>query len=376
MPDQVKIRGNDDLETEPSGGEFRLIERVAKGIKTRDNDLLVGVGDDAALLRVPGGKCCVVTTRTCLEGVHFRRDWADPYRIGWKAVAAALSDVAAMGASPTFTFGAVALPADTPVDFVGELYRGMRDVCARFGAVIAGGDAAVSPARAVINVTQMGQVKRRHAALRCGAVPGDVVLVTGALGAAAAGRALLEAEGPDGAGRVSAGAVAAQLAPEPRVAAARAAVRCGGGAAAVSAMIDVSGGLRSDLRKLCRASGVGASVREDALPVSADACGASCHLRTNVMRWVCDGGDDFELLMTVAPDRVRAVRDAVEATGTPITPIGEVTADPQVVIRGGEDDRVEPPVRREWDRPPGPTGDPDLERAGRREVGGGGRGDH
>jgi thiamine-monophosphate kinase len=195
MPDQVKIRGNDDLETEPSGGEFRLIERVAKGIKTRDNDLLVGVGDDAALLRVPGGKCCVVTTRTCLEGVHFRRDWADPYRIGWKAVAAALSDVAAMGASPTFTFGAVALPADTPVDFVGELYRGMRDVCARFGAVIAGGDAAVSPARAVINVTQMGQVKRRHAALRCGAVPGDVVLVTGALGAAAAGRALLEAEG-------------------------------------------------------------------------------------------------------------------------------------------------------------------------------------
>ena len=121
------------------GGEFALIERIADLTPSYRDDLLVGIGDDAAVLKGAKKQRTVVTTDMLFEDVHFRLAWMDPYHLGWKAVAVNLSDVAAMGARPTFTFVSVALAADTPVAFVDELYRGMRDVCALHGAVIAGG---------------------------------------------------------------------------------------------------------------------------------------------------------------------------------------------------------------------------------------------
>ncbi len=332
------------------GGEFALIERIARGMKSRDDDLIVGIGDDAAVLRMPGGKhYCVVTTDMLFEDVHFRLAWTDPYRIGWKAVAVNLSDVAAMAARPTFTFVAVALSADTPVDFVDELYRGMRDACARFGSIIAGGDTNVSPQKMVINVTQMGEVKGSRMALRSSASPGDVLLVTGALGNAAAGLALLETAGRACADRIAPEAVAAQLQPVPRVNEARAAARVNG----ITAMMDVSDGLLGDLRKLCRASDVGAVVRASDVPIGTGARQAAAHLQQEaaaalLLRWALYGGEDYELLLAVAPDRVEAVRAAIQgAGGTPATVIGEITAETTVLLE--REDGTREPVRRSWD---------------------------
>lgn len=325
------------------GGEFALIERIAQGSRTRDDAVLVGIGDDAAVLRVSGEKRCVVTTDMLFEDVHFRLAWTDPYRLGWKSVAVNLSDIAAMGGMPTFTFVAVALPSDTTVDFVDELYRGMRDACARFGAVIAGGDTNVSPQRTVITVTQMGEVKKRQVALRSQAVPGDVVMVTGALGRSAAGLALLEAEGRAGAEAICDEVVEAHLRPIPRVFEAGAAVRT----EAVTGMMDVSDGLLGDLRKLCRSSRVGACIQSGAVPVGTTARHVAERMQQDVLRWALYGGEDYELLMTVAPDRVEAVRDAVLATGTPLTVIGELTAETEVVLE--RPDGVREVVRRGWD---------------------------
>lgn len=325
------------------GGEFALIERIAAKVKTRADDLLVGIGDDAAVLRVGGDRWCVVTTDMLFEEVHFRLGWTDAYRLGWKAVAVNLSDIAAMAATPTFTFVAVALQADVTIDFMDELYRGMRDVCARYNAVIAGGDTNISPARTVINVTQLGEVKKSRLALRSTAVPGDAILVTGTLGNAAAGLALLEAEGREVGERIAPDAVAAQLKPIPRVWEARAAARTGG----VTAMMDVSDGLLGDLRKLCRSSSVGALVRQEALPVGDAALVVAGRLHADAERWALYGGEDYELLMTVAPDMVDAVTQAIGATGTRVSVIGEVTAEPDVVLVRADGTRE--PVRRGWD---------------------------
>lgn len=336
------------MEIQELGGEFALIERIAESVKTPGDDVLVGIGDDAAILRVSGEKLCVVTTDMIFEDVHFRLDWTDAYRLGWKAVAINLSDIAAMGGQPTFTFVAVALPAHLPVNFVDELYRGMRDVCARYGAFIAGGDTNASPERVVINVTQMGEVEKRYAALRGCAVPGDVLLVTGALGRAAAGLALLEAVGLSEAERIAPDAVAAQLAPTPRLVESRAAVRTG----AVTAMMDISDGLLGDLRKLCRASDVGARVRQADVPV-ADAARVvaerlpATQSQGDAESWALGGGEDYELLLAVKPGAVDTVRAAVTATGTAISVIGEVTNDPEVMLE--RLDGSSEPFRRGWD---------------------------
>jgi thiamine-monophosphate kinase len=319
------------LEAEAPRGEFALIERIAATVQTPVRDLRVGIGDDAAVLRAR--RQSVVTTDMLLEDIHFRLRWTDAYRLGWKAVAVNLSDVAAMGATPTFTFVSLGLPAAIPVSFVDELYRGMRDVCARFGSAIAGGDTNASPNGVVISVTQMGAVKKRRVVLRRGARPGDIVCVTGVLGQAAAGLALLEARGLPEAERSAPGAVAALLQPTPRVPEAHTAARVGG----VTAMMDISDGLLGDLGKLSRASGVGARVRESDVPVGEDA----------TLARALAGGEDYELLMTVSPDRVAAVRAAVEATGTPLRPIGEVTAEPDVVLLGPDGKGV--PAPEGWD---------------------------
>lgn len=348
---ETAARGGEEIRA--LGGEFALIERIMRGggsdRSAFGENLLVGIGDDAAVLKTPGsggGSVSVVTTDMMLEDVHFRRAWADPYRLGWKAVAINISDIAAMGAEPTFTFVSLALPTAITVDFVDDLYHGMRDVCAAFGAAIAGGDTNLSPDRMVINVTQLGTAKKKRVALRSEARPGDAVLVTGTLGNAAAGLALLEAHGRDRAEAISPLAVAAQLAPMPRVHEARAGVHERG----ITAMMDVSDGLLGDLHKLCRASGVGAVVREKTVPVGEGARQAAAFLPgEEAIHWALYGGEDYELLLTASPERAERIRAAItEATGTPVSIIGEITGDEAVIIERAADGAREP-VRRGWD---------------------------
>ncbi len=304
------------------GGETGLIERLRTTYAgAAGGGLALAIGDDAAVLDVSAGLQIVVTTDLLLEGIHFRRDWSDPYSIGWKAAAANLSDLAAMGAGPTFTFVSLALPPDETVESVERLYDGLGDCLSRYGSKLAGGDTNRTLYGLTLNITQLGTVPSGQALKRTGAKPGDILLVTGTLGGSAAGLALLQRHGPARADKLCRALVQSHRRPQPRVVAARALRETG----LVHCCMDLSDGLASDLPKLCAASGVGARVDVSLLPLSADLTAMESGLGQLGWQLALSGGEDYELLLSVAPADVEAVSAAAAATGTALTSIGEIT---------------------------------------------------
>ncbi|WP_348787463.1 thiamine-phosphate kinase [Leifsonia sp. NPDC080035] len=244
----------------------RIFPRLPESAAT-----LVGPGDDAAVLAAPDGRY-VVTTDMMVHGPDFRLAWTSPEDLGWKAAATNLSDVAAMGAVPTALVVAIAAPADFPVAGLEQIADGFRTACALLapGCGVVGGDLSVSETLTVA-VTAFGDLQGRAPVLRSGARPGDVLAVSGALGAAAAGLRLLFTEAVDDDGNPDAGRFArvaaehpalveAQLRPRPPVADGPLAA-----AAGATAMLDLSDGLALDARRMAEASGVAVDIERDAL---------------------------------------------------------------------------------------------------------------
>ena len=304
--------------------------------------LVVGVGDDAAVLDLGSGKLAIVTADMLIEGPHFRLDLITPYHLGWKAIAANISDIGAMGGLPTWTFASIGLRPDTEVEFVDALYEGMTECAEKFFSKVVGGDTNSVEANSVISVTQLGEVEKDHLALRSGARIGDKILVTGWLGNSIAGLHLLLKLGLEEAAEQFGRLVDAHLMPMPRVWEARAAVETGG----VHAMMDLSDGLGRDLPKLCKASGVGALVYADKLPVSADLHTAAELLGADAIGLAAGGGEDFELLMAVPPDEVDKVIRALKETGMSVTEIGEVIAGP---VEIAYPDGTRKPLKGGWE---------------------------
>ena len=326
------------------GGEFGFIDHIrATFAGTRVDGLAVPLGDDAAVLDVPSDRQVVVTTDGLVEGIHFRRDWSDPYSIGWKAAAVNLSDIAAMGADPTFAFVSLALPADETVEWLERLYDGLCDCLNRYNVRLAGGDTNSSSGGVVISVTQLGTVPRGQALTRSGAKVGDILLVTGTLGDSAAGLALLSQCGAVKAEKINKGVVQSHRRPQPRIVAGLAARETG----LVHAAMDISDGLAGDLLKLCAASGVGARIDAAALPLSETLQAAAKELDQSPLDLALDGGECCELLLAVAPGDVESVQAAVAATGTPLTPVGEVLRAGFHIL--GPDGTAMPTERRGWD---------------------------
>jgi thiamine-monophosphate kinase len=283
-------------------GEFALIRRIVARLGD-SRDLLLGPGDDAAVIAAPDGRV-VATTDLMVEGRHFRRDWSTAYDVGRKAAASNLADVVAMGARPTAILVGLAAPASLELDWVDGLADGLRDECALVGAVVAGGD-IVRSERLTIAITALGDLEGRRPVTRSGACPGDRVVVAGWPGRAAAGLALLEA------GHVDHPLVEAHRRPHPLYAS-------GLVLAArdhATAMIDTSDGLLADLEHIARASAVRIEIRAVDLPVDPAIVAAGELLGVDPFVWIATGGDDHCFVATVA-------RDA-----NPDLPgIGEVTA--------------------------------------------------
>jgi thiamine-monophosphate kinase len=287
----------------------------------------VGIGDDCAVLAPRAGASLLATTDLLLEDVHFRRRWAEPADIGWKSLAVNLSDIAAMGGRPRWALVALACPEGTTSEEVEAFYEGALSLARSHNVAIVGGDTAASPAGWLVNVTVLGEALAPR--LRSTARVGDAVAVTGALGRSAAGLAVLER------GVAPAEVAAAQLAevtdahlrPRPRV-------REGewlGSAGGVTAMMDLSDGLGIDLPRLLGESGVGASVDLDRLPIDDATRAVASALSADPTAWATGGGEDYELLLTCEPVALaRLQRGLVEAFGTRLTAIGEVTAIPPV----------------------------------------------
>lgn len=261
-----------------SGVLRRIFPRLPEGEAT-----LLGPGDDAAVVAAPDGRM-VVTTDTMIHGPDFRLAWSTPHDLGWKAAASNLADVAAMGATPTGLVIALAAPADTPVTVLEGVADGLRDACAELapGCGVVGGDLSVS-ATLTLAVTAFGDLGGADPVLRSGARPGDFLAVSGPLGDAARGLALLFADGvaadgePDAARAAEVRAahprqVDAQLAPRPPIADGPAARRAG-----ATAMLDVSDGLLLDASRIAAASGVRIDLDAAAVGDDADLAGGESH---------------------------------------------------------------------------------------------------
>jgi thiamine-monophosphate kinase len=293
-----------------------------------DSGVLTGIGDDTAVLEPSSGAKILATTDLLIEDVHFRRAWATPFDIGWKAMAVNLSDIAAKGGRPRWALVGLALPAPAARGEVEAFYDGMRQAAAPHGVVIVGGDTSASPRGWFINVTLLGE-HEGNPHLRSAARPGHAIAVTGTLGRSAAGLAALEA-GRERVGTGTLAAIAAHLRPVARVAEGRWLA----GAQGVGAMMDLSDGLSTDLGHICRESGVGARVALDRLPVDAAVRRIAQDLRVDPLAWAVAGGEDFELLLTCDPAAVEALTDGLRrATGTDLTAIGMIDVqDPRVTF--------------------------------------------
>jgi len=285
-------------------------------------DVRVGIGDDCAVLEGPAGRLLLATTDLMVEDVHFRRRWAAPADIGWKAMAVNLSDIAAMGGTPRWALVALACPDDTRMEDVEAFFEGALALARPHELAIVGGDTSTSPAGWIVNITLLGEAAAAPL-LRSGARPGDVVAVTGALGAAAAGLALLERGGaavPLPAAQ-AAELTGAHLRPRPRVAEGRWLAGAGG----VTAMMDLSDGLATDLGRLVAESHVGARIDLPRLPHGAATRAAAGVLGIDALAWATGGGEDYELLLTCGAADVARLADGLRAaTGATLSAIGEV----------------------------------------------------
>jgi thiamine-monophosphate kinase len=258
-------------------GEFGLIARIVARLPQAPG-VLLGPGDDAAVVATPDGRV-VASTDLLIEGRHFRRDWSSAYDVGRRAAAANLADIVAMGARPTALLVGLAAPAGLPVDWAEALADGLRDEAALIGASIVGGDLSAADA-IVVAVTALGDLEGRPPVRRSGATPGDVVMLIGSPGRAAAGLDLLRA------GRSDHPLVAAHQRPTVDYAAGLAI------AATASAMIDVSDGLLADLGHLAVSSGVRIEIASDRLPAEPALAEAAADLGVDPFAWVIAGGDD------------------------------------------------------------------------------------
>ncbi|MFD0737051.1 thiamine-phosphate kinase [Planotetraspora mira] len=278
-------------------GEFGVIRRIS-GRLPQGSGVILGPGDDAAILEAPDGRV-VVSTDLLIEGRHFRRDWSSGYDIGRKAAAQNLSDIVAMGANPTAIVVGLGLPGEASAEWLDALTDGFRDECALVGATVAGGDIARSDT-VVIGVTALGDLGGRTPVTRSGARPGDVVAVAGRLGYAAAGLAYLSAEqrsAEAGSAEIADEFVAAHRRPAPPYA-------CGPEAAGLgaTAMLDVSDGLLQDLGHVATASGVRIVLDPGALPVPEAMARLAAELGADPLEWVLTGGDDHALAATFPRD--------------------------------------------------------------------------
>lgn len=302
-------------------GEFPLIARLEPIIATDRPEVVVGLGDDVAVLEAPGDEFLLATIDIQVESIHFLRHLITPYQLGRRALAINLSDIAAMGGHPQFALVSLALPSDTEVTWVEELYRGMRAEADRAGTVVVGGNMARAPEHICVDVALLGRIRRDHLLLRSGARAGDQVLVTGHLGEAAAGLRLglnsdLALAAPE-----REALLARYLTPTPRLSEAAVIAR----SQQATAMIDLSDGLSSDVGHICERSQLGVRIWAERLPIAAPVRRVAELTASPAWQLALAGGDDYELCFTAPPYAVDDLIAAVmRETGTPVTVVGEM----------------------------------------------------
>jgi len=293
-------------------GEFGLIEHLTAKFSVHNASTIKGVGDDAAVIDNES-LCTVVSTDMLVEGIHFDLSYTPLKHLGYKAVVVNLSDIYAMNAIPKQITVAFAISNRFSVEALEELYEGVRIACEVYGVDLVGGDTTSSPKGLVLSVTAIGQCEKELLVYRNGAKPGDLICITGDLGAAYLGLQLLEREKqiwkenpaiqPDLEEQKY--VVGRQLKPEARKDAIEAFRKVG---LKPTSMIDISDGLASELFHLCNQSGVGALLEESGVPIHHEAQLLALQFKLDPITCALNGGEDYELLFTVDPKDIEKVR--------------------------------------------------------------------
>lgn len=271
------------------GGEFAFIERYAR--QFQDPQVLEGIGDDCAVVQSPGK--LLVTTDMMVEGDHFRLDWSTPWQVGSKLVESNVSDIVCKGGTPRFAFLSLCLRSDCTVATMDGFYAGLYAAAERHGLLLLGGDTTHGP-NMVCNLTVIGSCGERTP-LRSGARPGDLLCVTGHLGASTAGLKLLL--------HGAAGDLKRHLEPRCRTVAEGRAI-----ASLASASIDVSDGLGSETRHICRKSGTGARILAQCIPLVESTRQAGATLGLDPLDFALYGGEDYEVVFTLPPQAEQSLR--------------------------------------------------------------------
>ena len=318
------------FETVADVGERALIARVRERAGAPPSFVLVGIGDDAAILEPARGELDVITTDAQVEQIHFRRDWTPARSIGARSVAVNLSDLAAMGATPRAILLSLVLPGQLTVADFDALIDGAVAESTAAGASLIGGNISRSPGPLVVDVTALGSVGRRRRLLRSGGRPGDELYVTGTVGAGAAGLAILLS------GTARAALSAEDLALVERYERPAARVRCGRLVAAsrsATACMDLSDGLADAVRQIAEASGTGAIVEAGQVPMSPGAGGWLSRDGRDPVEAAIAGGDDYELLFAVPPRKRRSFEAAMlKCRPVVATRIGRLTKDSGLIL--------------------------------------------
>jgi thiamine-monophosphate kinase len=322
-------------------GERALIARITARL-TPAPWVVVGPGDDAAVVEPVRGALEVVTTDAQVEGVHFDRRFVPPDAIGHRALAVNLSDLAAMGARPRAALLSMALPDALEIEAFDGIVDGLLALAGRYGVALIGGNITRTSGPMILDVTAIGSVHRRRILTRAGTRPGDEVYVTGTIGDAACGLLRLQdaVHGAGGAGTVDEQPRAQRyLRPDPRI---RAGFTLGGHRAATSCM-DLSDGLADGVRQIAQASSVGITLDAGAIPITAESRDYLSRTGRDPLDLALRGGDDFELLFTCRPRQAGRLRGVRRQLGDlPITRIGVVTRAPRLLVKDERGERELP----------------------------------
>ncbi len=298
-------------------GEFGLIDLIRKKIYTRDKRVVLNIGDDAAVLRYSKNKLLVFTTDTLMEKVHFDLKYCSYRDVGWKSIAANLSDIAAMGGIPLAGIISLGVSSRTKVEDILKLYSGLKTLSSRFKCPVVGGD-IFSSKSLVITISLLGEVEKNLFKTRSGAKVGDLICVTGDLGEAEAGLRFLKKSSKNKI-PFNSSIIKKHLTPYPRIEESRLLVKN----LKVTSMIDISDGLSSDLYHICEESNKGALISADKIPVSQKTREACKLLNLSPLNLALSSGEEYELLFTLSPEEQEKLRKITQGKFQ-VSLIGEI----------------------------------------------------
>jgi thiamine-monophosphate kinase len=310
-------------------GEFGFIERIKGGCLIRNENVIIGIGDDSCVFKTSAEVASLLTTDMLVEQIHFLLEAIPPYQLGRKSLAVNMSDIAAMGGTPKEAVLSVAIPDTVDLEYLDALYDGMKAMAKEFEVNLLGGDTTSSPGPLIINIALVGEAQKEEVLYRSTAKVGDVVFLTGPVGSAAAGLdIILKGRGADEWEEL----IEAHHNPYPQIKTGRIIASM----KVANSLIDVSDGVAADLGHICTESKLGAIIEEEMIPTTAQFRAYCAKFQEDSRHLSLHVGEDYVLLGTVPEESATRLQKALESNGCQFHPVGKTVAESGLRLEGSD----------------------------------------